>query len=230
MTLAEALAELRGTRLDDTVQPYFWSDESLVAFLNDAVRQFCIRQRALIESANVDVCTIALVPGQRLLKLHPAVISVRSLRIVNTDDGQSHRPEGKPLRWMDRRCHDWLSNEAGCAHYWVPDYQDGYLALDRPADVAATAHLTVWRMPLDTEVLEVADPTGEPVIAPHHHIDLLDWAEYRAFSSNDSEMRDAQKAAGAEGAFTAKVGRLPSAIEMRLWGVSPIRGTTPQFL
>ena len=102
--------------------------------------------------------------------------------------------------------------------------------MDRPAEVTGALQLTVWRGPIEDELLTTDDTDAEPIVSPHFHIDLLDWATYRAFSGKDAETQDDSKATAAARSFDAKVGRLPSATEIRLWGVSRLVGTTAEFL
>lgn len=237
MTLTDLLAELR-TRLDDSTCQPLWTDAQLVGYLNDAVRQVCLRQRALTESINETVCQYALTVGQRQVKLHPSILAVRSARITDADTGDTDcasctgcahpSMQGVTLRYLQRRYPHWETVDNGIPHYWLPDYQEGYLTLSRPVECAGTLYLTVWRAPSDDfdELLDVNDPTSEPAISEHWHLDLVDWAAYRAFNNKDGEETDDARASAAAAAFEAKIGRLPSATEIRLWGVSRLVGTT----
>ncbi len=233
MTLNELLTELRTTRLDDNSVPPFWSDCELVGFLNDAVRQVCLRQRCLTESQNATLCTIPITSGQQLVPLNKRIISVRVVRYIDTQctDDASMRPLRPTTTRRHHRLHPhWDIEEPGYPEFWIPDYQEGMLAISRPPINAGTLKLLVWRMPLESEELDEADMEGEPVISPHWHKDLLEWCEYRAFSKPDTETFDKARADDAEAKFTAKIGRLPSATEVRLWGVSRAVGTTAEFI
>ena len=48
----------------DTEQPFLWSDEAVIEWLNDAQAQACVRGRLIREAENPSVCQIALTPGQ----------------------------------------------------------------------------------------------------------------------------------------------------------------------
>jgi hypothetical protein len=226
MELADLLLELRQNRLDDTAVPPLWGDGELVSALNDAVRQVCIRQRCLVESESVQLCTISVAAGQRVVRLHPAVIAVRSAWIP----GCCEALVGIPEQRLTRTCPGWIDRDPGVPRWWIPDYQEGCIALHPTPEAATTLRLSVWRMPLEDEELDANDPSAEPAIATHWHMDLVDWAEYRAFSKKDAETIDTDRARTAAQVFTAKVGRLPAAHEIRLWGVSPITGVPAEFL
>lgn len=222
MELSGLIASLRKDVLDDANEPYLYSSAALASFLNDAVRQVCLRARALVDSVGPEATTYTVAAGVRGVKLHPAVLAVRQARLG------SATLKGTTAKRLWKFCPDWDISEAGDACWWVPDYQDGWLYFDRPVLTDTTLTLSVWRMPLDGELLE--GDVDEPVIPQHWHQDLLDWAAYMAFSSKDSEQRDDSRAAGYVQAFEAKVGRLPSMTEVRLWGISPVVGVPAEFI
>lgn len=235
MNLGDLIALAREpVHLDDQTQPPLWSDAVLTTLFNDAVRQHCIRTRSLIESQNPSICRYAVPAGTNAIKLHPSILAVRTARIAFVDgyeDGCSRGAlEGRTLRWLKRRQPNWETHHAGRPLVWIPDWQEGWLAFDRPVEADATLVITAWRLPLENEMLDANDLDGEPMVAEHWRQDLVDWVVYRALNGADAEMRNEQKAAAAAEAFESKTGRLPSANEVRLWGVSPIVGTLPQFL
>jgi hypothetical protein len=230
MELRELIDELRSNRLDDTVAKYLWTDEELTGYLNDAVRQVCIRQRLLVESTNTSITQYTLTAGQKLFALHPSILAVRTLRTVESDGTQHDCLEGKTVRWVRERHPRFETWDNGRPHYWIPDYQQNAILLDRGCDNVQTVNLTCWRMPLDIEKLDVNDMTSEPCVSEIFHLDLCDWATYRAFQKKDAEALDDGRSDKAAESFNAKIGPLPSAAAIRLWGISPVIGTKPQFV
>lgn len=222
MERGELKLALRRDVLDDAVEPFLYDDEALNGFFNDAVRQVCLRSRALVDSTS-SLTQLAIASGERRIKLNKAILAVRFARLTDCD-----ALEGITAKRLWKCEPGWDTSDAGTPSYWVPDYQDGYLYFDRPVDQARTLKLSVWRMPTEAEVME--DDGDEPVIPEHWHMDLLDWVAYRAFSSKDSEQGDEKRAANHLAAFEAKVGRLPSMTEVRLWGISPLVGVPAEFL
>lgn len=224
MQLKEMLSELRETRLDDNVKKYLWSDNECVGFFNDAVRQVCLRQRCLTESQDPDLCTVPIAATQQLVKLHKAILAVRSVRYVDPTATSTCEPlTGITARALWKNYPRWDVEDPGRPKWWIPDYQERMLAIARAPENAGYLKLLVWRVPLKSELLSLRCPEGEPVISEHWHLDLLDWAEHRAFSKPDSETYNESRAAAAEAKFTAKIGKLPSATSIRLWGVSKLR-------
>lgn len=223
MNLEELLLQLRRDYLDDAAGFTLYSDEALIGFIADAQRQVCLRARALVDSTTPAVTAYALAAGDRSVQLHPSILAVRMVRVAPC----KHPLVGTTAKRLWKRDPGWDIADPADPRHWIPDYQDGYLYLDRPVEQDTTLHLSVWRMPLEEEALEGND--DEPVIALHWHQDLLDWAAHRAFSGKDTQTADDARADRALRAFEAKVGRLPSMTEVRLWGISPIVGVPAEF-
>lgn len=222
MELGELRLALRRDILDDATAPYLWSDAALASHFNDAQRQICLRARAMIDSTS-SVTNYAIAAGERRVRLHPSILAVRHARLAGCGT-----LSGITAKRLWKREPGWDTSDAAAATHWVPDYQDGYLYLDRPVVDATTLRLSVWRLPTDVEEME--DDSDEPVIPLHWHMDMLDWAAFRAFSVKDSEMFDEARAGKHLAAFEGKAGRLPSMLEVRLWGISPIVGVPAEFL
>jgi hypothetical protein len=225
MNLETLLTRLRRDYLDDTTTPgQLWSDAALIDHLNAAVTQVCLRARCLVDTETPEVTQYALAEGDRYITLHPAILAVRHARIV----GHCHGLAGITAKRLWKEKPDWENSEAGSPDYWIPDYHDGRLYLDRPVDSAGVLHLNVWRTPLESEVM--AADGDVPAIPSHWRENLLDWAAHLAFSLIDADTRSDQRAVDYAQRFAAKVGRLPSMTEIRLWGISPIVGVQAEFV
>lgn len=226
MEQGEIIERLRRDHLDDAVEPFLWAGETLTGNINDAIRQVCLRARCLTDAETPAVTQYALTEGARYITLHKSILAVRHARIA----GHSIGLKGITAKRLWKCEPTWESSNPGHPHFWIPDYHDGRLYFDRPVDRAGVLYLNVWRMPLDAERLEPGDDGAEPAIPEHWHEYLIDWAAHLAFSAKDTEMGDERRAAEYERRFTEKVGRLPSATEIRLWGISPIAGIQPEFV
>lgn len=228
MELRDLIDRLRApARLDDAVEEYQFSDADCVIALNDAVRQACIRKRLLLDTRTEECCTYAVdVDGDdpEWVELHKRVLAIRTARWSESDCPLTLTT----LKVMDRDCPDWPSVDADTPTHIIVDAQSGFIQLWPTPDEDGTLTLAVWRSPLESEELE--DDGDEPVIDETFHEDLLDWAEHRLYSGRDAESSDASKSAEAEARFTQKFGRLPSAHEIKCWGLSPPRGQRAEFL
>lgn len=226
MEAGDLLTKFR-VRVDDLAEPPLYSDEEAYAFLNDAVRQAALRKRLLLDNSTSDVCVYAVDAGTEgiaTVALHSRVLAVRSARW----SGSTTPLALTTLKVMDQDRPEWPTETAGLPTRLIVDRESGKIDLWPVPAEAGTLTLAVWRLPLDTEACEAE--TDEPVVDEAFHIDLIDWMEHLAYLQKDSEQNDPARANAAEARFTAKFGRLPSAREIKLWGIAPARGQRAQFV
>lgn len=187
----------------DAVEPYFWSDEDIAAWMTDAQAQACIRGRLLREDENNSVCRIELEPGRQAYKLHRSVYELIDVRIIKPSIGSS-----RPLKLVTR---EWLSAE-------MPDWRDW----NRPAQLVIqdetklrivgtieegdVLRLDCYRLPLAA----MEDDSDAPEIHEAHHEHLIQWALHKAFSVPDADAFDPARAKMAEDAFTRYFGLQPN--------------------
>ena len=217
------MAALR-KRLDDEAAQPLYSDDDLIAALNDAVRQASIRKRLLLDRTTAECCIYAVAAGQAEVALSPAVLALRSVRWSGSDAPLTLTT----LKVMDREQPCWPTDDQDCPTMVIVDAQTGSIVLYPTPAEAGTLTCAVWRMPLEAEEMEGGG--DEPIIEAHWHRDLIDWAEHYCYLTKDSEAGDPARAEAAAQRFTAKFGRLPSAMEIRMWGLKHRSGQTAQLL
>ena len=184
----------------DTVEPFLFSDEDVIAWLNDAQEQAAIRARLLLEESNPDVCEIITTPGQHTYPLHPALYELASIRFK--PDGAS---DPEPLRlvtreWLDQNYRHWRNDLVRPVRYAIQG--ETTLRMVPPPIVPGTLLLEGYRLPLEPLAID----TDEPEIHKASHEKLIYWALHRAFSVVDSEMIDKDRAAMAEDEFSRHFG------------------------
>lgn len=213
MKLQELLDELRnnvlrdrsGLLAGDTDQ--LWGDTTLVSYINDAYRRFA-RQTLLIREASTPLVTqVTLATGVFIYQLHPSVLSVLSAR-YNLDPGDLPRA-GHGL--LDTRVvGDPLYFDAATLGTLAPGAPKVFStdeALD-PAGPQAQINMRVYpvpssnedgkiiylrvaRLPIDALTTDNLDAQLE--IPEDYHLDILDWAAYRALSNHDVDGGDGPK-------------------------------------
>lgn len=223
MIQTDLLAMLR-IRLDDTVAPYLYSDATLKAGLNDAQRQAAIRKRLVLDRNTAECCSYAVAVGQQEVELHKRVLAIRSARYTDVS-----RPlHLTTLKVMDKDYPNWSNDINGVPQKIIVDAQTGSILVWPKPETAGTLALCVWRAPLESEDME--DGEDEPIIDEVFHVDLIDWAEHLAYLTKDGEGGDLQRSGAAAERFTAKFGRMPSAHEIKCWGLAPQRGQRAEFV
>ena len=210
MTLGDLIRRFR-VLADDKEKPYFWSDEDIAEWLNDAQAQACVRGRLLPEDANPAICEVAVTAGQHTYKLHPTVYE-----LVRT----GFRPAalgGRPCKftlvsreWLDANYPDWRdaddwSRTEGGTRYLVQN--DTTVRIVPTPTEDGTLTIEAYRLPL--KKLSADNDAASPEIHAAHHEHLLLWALHKAFSVPDAELIDPARAQKAEEGFTAYFGPMP---------------------
>lgn len=218
MEASAILDEVR-TLLDDELEPYLWSDATLMLRLNTAVAEVCIRARVIKDSTSA-VTSIALVAGTAVYAVDPAVFMVGRARVA----GERNMLTLTNAKWMDANRPGWDDAtwaESGTPEFAVFDLADHTLRVHPiPAD-AGTLSMTVWRQPLESEKVE--SDTDEPAIPANWHGELKHHILFECYSDMDSEKRNPERAAQHYALFEQRVGRRPSAHELQI--MSTMRNT-----
>lgn len=204
MTLSELISAFR-VRANDKAQPYFWSDQEVTDWLNEAEREACLRARLIIESQNPDLCVIPVVANQSVYTISPLLYELTYIAIRV---GECVRPIRLiSLEELDRIRPGWRAEDAD----FYTDYalQDDKTVRLFPTPSADTELLLEgFRLPMENMLLLEKD-TATPEINPSHHDKLIEWALHRAFSIPDTEAFDPQRSAMSEQAFISYFGLRP---------------------
>ena len=201
MTLEDLIRRFR-VLAQDTEQPFLWSDEAVMDWLNDAHAQACIRGRLIREDENPAVCQIALAPGQHTCPLHASVYELINLRIKGSGTEPSRPMSIKSREWLDANVCDWRDMDEP-SPWLIQD--DTTLRVVGAIQAGDVLHLECYRLPLK----QLANDMDKPEIHAAHHVHLIQWALHKAFSVPDADGFDAARSAAAEAEFTAYFGPMP---------------------
>lgn len=215
-------------RLDDVAPSgQLWTDEQIVAWLNTALREACIRARFILESQLEEVCQIAVVAGQRHYPLHPTVIKVRTARM----DGAACKLTLHNTKTLHVIEPDWdAENDPAEPEFAVGDYQSGHLTLHPVPEADGLLRITCFREPIEAELFEEGDDDAEPPIPVRHHTNLVDWVEREACLIKDTEAYDPERSAAAEKRFEGNFGPRPTEHSLTAWGSKRTISTLAEFL
>lgn len=200
MTLEEIIARARIVT-DDTVEPYALSDPEHTIFANRAQREACDRSGLIYRAT-----TIPLLAGQSLYDLEHEILSIDFAAIP-----------GRRLCKMIPTDLDWLQTYSPCRG--TPSIfaqREHTIEVYPTPDADATLTLKLYRYPVALE-----HPDDEPEIDTFHHEYLAHWMAYEAFSAEDPDFRNPDKAREQMALFTARFGRPRSALEIRSWRELP---------
>lgn len=207
MNLPELIRRFR-VMANDRQEPFLWDDQDVIAWLNDAQAQACIRGRLILEDTNPDICDITLTPGLQVYSLHPSVYEL-VIVMMRPATGSAYRLNLVSREWLDANEPEWRT-DTNPARYVIQGEKS--LRVVGDFETGATLLIECYRTPAAVMALpSPLDPdiVSAPEIHQAHHEHLIDWALYRAYSIPDTETLDPQRAALAENAFTRYFGPLP---------------------
>lgn len=198
MELRELIRRFR-VESNDKVVPYFIEDEDVIAWLNDAVNEACIRGRLLHES-NV---SISVQDTKSIYSLSKSIYEITRICFIANNGEQSNFLKLVSTGELDRiYCNDWV-NKKGRPEYAVQT--DTKIRLVPQPDSNGVLQIEGYRVPLNL----MSSDSDEPEINSIHHVYLIQWVLHKAFSVVDAEFFDPNRAAIAEQAFTDYFGIRP---------------------
>ncbi len=205
MNLAQLIDAYR-VAADDRVTPgELFDDEQVARWLSEAQDEAALRRRLIYDATTADVCVVNVSIGNSVFPKHPKVFEISWAAFVPTADPEHitplHLMSREALTAEDPKWRTRLGEPRVLIH------DDTTLQVCPKPIEAGSLQLEVYRLPMDP--LELDD--DEPEIHEAHHMYLVDWALFRAFSVPDSEFIDAKRAVEAEARFTAYFGPRPDA-------------------
>lgn len=201
MTLHEIIHDAR-LRLEDTITPYLWSDEELMDFANEAVREACRRSEILKDSQTAACSLLILQSGVKVYPLHPSVLRVESAYLASTS---------KVLTQITRLdVNKWYATWRNPEHIGVPlafVVGDSDITVLPVPNAADSLYLEVVRLPL----VDMVTMNDSPEIPLQYQDGLIDWMCYQAYSKQDSETSNPQVAMNYRTLFDNSFGVRPNA-------------------
>lgn len=187
----------------DTARPYFWSDDEVWRYTNDAYRMF-VRLIGGVPDFDSDICAVSVVPGEAVADIDPNILRIMSatrrsdsnvIEIINSTDLGKMRSKdyGQTKQLvMDAR--------TGPVRYAVLGLRKNALRWIQVPVEADTIDLVIYRLPLVT----ITGPDQELAdVEEDHHIHLLSWMKHLAYKKHDADTFDPNASAKGEADFRA---------------------------
>lgn len=185
----------------DQQDPPFWSSESIVCYLNEAVQEACERARLIEDRRTPEVCSVVVVAGQDTYDLHASVLEIKRLTL----DGRIL--DETSVEELDCDTPGWESRK-GAPRQFIFEQASGaspasIRLVPTPANSGSIA-LTVYRGAL--KLLRADIDFAKPELPDRFHERLLDWVLHRAYLKQDAEAFDPNKAVQSLALFTQAFG------------------------
>lgn len=186
-----------------------WSDAELARWFGEAEEEAAIRKRLLFDDYTLDIVRIDVLAGQSSYPIDPRLFEVSKARLLDATTGDFIEDLYITTREaLDQRCPRWR-DEQRQPGFFIQD--ESRIVLPGIVDRAYTLRLEGYRTPLEP-ISADSDPdaTQLEIVAIHHRF-LVHWVLHRAYSKQDSEIYEPQKAAIALDAFERYFGLRPDA-------------------
>lgn len=180
MTWLDLLGILRG-EVEDTVEPYAWSNNTLLGYLAEGQDKFC-EYTGFLRDATM---TIELVTGVASYAL-PAII-IELLEVRNSSNQLLRRAPVEEV-WTPTTVN-------GQPSAWRTDFNSGEVTFDCPAEIGLNeVHfpIKVWRYGVAPSVATIN--TTAPNIPGRFHRACVEWAAYKVLNWHYAETQDPIKA------------------------------------
>jgi hypothetical protein len=202
MTLSEIISSARLILDDTNADAYYWQDDELVIYVNEAIREACRRAPLLLDGVTTSVCQIAVTANTSTYDLSPLILRVLEARMSGAT-----LPLNKTYYLeLDEKLYNWQVASGSPTHFMTDEM--GHIRLYPIPDSTGTLNLKVIRLPL----LELTDYASSPEIPTQYHYALIDWVCHLAFRKQDAETENLPKVAMYAQSFGEKFGIRPTAI------------------
>lgn len=180
----EDLFDLFRSEMSDTVEPYLWSNNEVLSYIDDAQKMLCRLTEGIEDARTPDIVEIDVVPATEWYPLSPLVLKIRDA--VRSDNGHSVTLINQER--MRERC-AYFDGRVGPLNMLVQGMDKHALRAWPVPNETVTVNLTVFRLPL----LTVDDFDVELEVDEQHHRHLLLWMKSLAYDKQDAETIDRTK-------------------------------------
>ena len=201
MTGEDALKELRDNILRDRsdsvagASDRFWSDAQLVTYINDGVDRFLSLTRLSLDNSSA-VTTVTLESGVNTYKLDSRVIRVLSATMAGRAPMTPTSFDtlgGSPGHTVEAQYR--MASQSGEPRFFALDEAAGTIRFyPVPSDAEAGVEVALRCTRLAFKRLSVESLGAELDLPALFHLDVLEWAAYRALRNHDADAENMGKA------------------------------------
>ena len=204
MKLEELIRRFR-VLADDAITNVKWQDEDITDWLNEAQAEAAVRARLLLDDYTPAVCEIAVTAGTDSYALHAKVYEISSAAFTPSSSTCAIPVYQISREKLDRDHPQWRSLPRANPCWLVQT--DTRVRLAPMPSTDGVLRLEAYRLPLKL----LANDMDKPEIHENHHIHLIQWALYRAFSVPDAEQIDPKRSQDGLDNFERYFGLRPDA-------------------
>jgi len=190
--------------VSDRELPYYWDDEELDEYLDEAELEASRRAHFLVDSSST-VSRASVSAGEPEVRYDSRMLFVRRARLASS----SVLLKIWPTRRLDDEVQGWENALPSTPMVLVPDWETGAFRLYPPPAADDELLMTVVREPIGGD----ASDDDELETPARYQRGLLQWMRFRAYSKPDSDRRDPDGAAQALALFEGEFGEKTRAVD-----------------
>ena len=192
MTAQEIYDQFRADTAD-TAKPYFWSDDDVFRYMDDAYKMF-VRLMGGIADFTSDLTRVDIVAGEaigvldaRILRVMEAyrVSDMGNIKIINQTDLTFTRDNDygqiRPI---------YLDTTPGAIRYMIIGAERGKCKWVQVPEVNDVAQLYIYRLPVQKITTGIDPDFAFGEVGEEHHSQFVTWMRHRAYERADAEIYD----------------------------------------
>lgn len=188
------LLELFRKEADDTMEPYLWSDEEVLAYLNEA-QEVHVRLTGGLADRRGPLSKITYKTGDQFKKYDEKILRIQGAWDENNNKITVQNYDSLETGYLEddygRRINAGLDDgRTGDIKYLITDVDAGDIQLYPIPDHDGSIRMYIRRLPKD----DITSTSVELEIPSYHHLNLLNWVKYKAFMKQDVETFDGTRA------------------------------------
>ena len=204
MTPSELL-ELFRLELDDTHEPYFWSETEFYAYLNEAQDLF-VRLIGGIADRRSPLTKISYKIGDQFKKFDSRILRIKGAfdqdqRVISIRNFDNFDGAGFDDDYGSHFVSGIDDTKTGELKFLITDVEAREIQLYPIPENDGYIRLFVYRRPEKP----IENSSSELEIEEQYHLDLLNWVKYKALMKQDAETFDGNKATVFRQMFTEAV-------------------------
>lgn len=194
--IAQELSDHFRRDVADSGPTKLWSKEEVLLYISDAYFMF-VRLTGGIPDFTSPATRVPIVAGDAVGKLHPSILRINQAQ-RESDGGIIQIVNYTDLAKLSVSVFDYgqfqslkLDSQPGPVRYGVIGMQRDTIRWLKVPLIDDTANLIIHRMPFSpiTDFEQALEDVED-----HHHIHLVTWMKHLAYSKQDTDAFDAQKA------------------------------------
>lgn len=197
MTADEIIALARDIS-DDTEEPFLWSDNEWVNYLNKVLNELCEETLLISDSTTAAICTLAIAVNTAKYPYDTRIIRIKRAKI----SGETNPLVKKTIDELDVSLPGWES-QTGTPKYYITEQDTGSILLIPKPDAIKTLNFTVNRLPLAQ--ISLSTLGSSPEIHFKYHPYLLDGMLAWAYRKQDADTFEVTKASGYGALWVANI-------------------------